>query len=134
MTAAVPDPVDPTTDHGSGAPTEQPAKCPWCKSTDPNKVGVQQSTGKVCRDPFHCPDPSGHSANGGPFRYCQYCDWREKPTSEPPAGYAVNWAEGGLADTIELDIYTMAHRFGIALTERQVEQIVAIIEERPNAD
>ena len=54
------------------------ACCPFCLSTDPNKVGVEKATGKVCRDSFHCPIPESHSDQpGGVFRYCQYCDYRE---------------------------------------------------------
>ncbi len=68
---------------------EQPACCPWCLSTDPNKVGVEKATDKVCRNEFHCPCPEYH---GSPFRMCPYCDWREDPLKEPPAGWAIGWA------------------------------------------
>ncbi|WP_280317265.1 hypothetical protein [Nocardia wallacei] len=67
---------------------DTPASCPWCKSTNPDLVGVDDKTGKVCRDPFHCPVPEGH---GNPWRMCPYCDWREDPLIEPPAGWAVGW-------------------------------------------
>lgn len=86
-----PDPRElPTGDRNQ--PADDIVCCPFCLSTDPNKVGVEQATGKVCRDPFHCPIPDSHSANGGPFRYCQYCDWREDVLNEPPAGWAIDWA------------------------------------------
>jgi hypothetical protein len=69
-----------------------PICCPFCLSMDPNKVGIEQATGKVCRDPFHCPIPESHSDQpGGVFRYCQYCDYREDPLTEPPADWAVGW-------------------------------------------
>ncbi|WAY18412.1 hypothetical protein OF855_24555 [Mycolicibacterium fortuitum] len=48
--------------------------CPFCLSMDPNKVGIEQATGIVCRHPFHCPSPEFH---GNPFRYCQWCSWSE---------------------------------------------------------
>lgn len=67
----------------------RPVCCPWCLSLDPNKVGVEQASGKTCRNPFHCPAPETH---GSPFRMCPYCDWREDPSKEPPAGWAVGWA------------------------------------------
>jgi hypothetical protein len=53
---------------------EDPACCPFCLSTDPNKVGTEQATGIVCRHEFHCPAPERH---GNPWRFCPYCDWRE---------------------------------------------------------
>jgi hypothetical protein len=56
--------------------------CPFCLSTDPNKVGIEKATGKICRDAFHCPVPETH---GNPFRYCQYCAWNEDNDGRMPA-------------------------------------------------
>jgi len=75
-------------------PDEETVCCPFCLSMDPNMVGTEVATGKVCRDAFHCPVPDSHSDRGGPFRFCPYCDWREDESKEPPAGWAVGWAEG----------------------------------------
>lgn len=48
--------------------------CPFCLSTNPDLVGTEKATGKVCRDAFHCPIPDTH---GNPHRYCMYCAWSE---------------------------------------------------------
>jgi hypothetical protein len=49
--------------------------CPFCLSLDPNKVGIENATGIVCRHAFHCPSPEFH---GNPFRMCPHCSWNEE--------------------------------------------------------
>lgn len=105
----------------AGVPTE---RCPWCNSNNPDIVGRHKGTEKVCRDSYHCPIPDSHSANGGPFRYCQYCDWREEPSKEPPGGMAVNWAESD-PPSIRSDIRGLALRWDVPLTDEQVELLAA---------
>ncbi len=69
-----------------------PVCCPFCLAIDPNMVGIEKATGKVCRNEYHCPVPNAH---GDPFRICPYCDWREDERIEPPATWAVDWVTKG---------------------------------------